>query len=150
MGALSVVISAVLSHYILKEKLTVFGWISCSQCILGAILIALNAPQEQTVTTIDAFKKLFLGPGFLAYGSVCIVSALVIAIFIAPKYGKQQMIWHILVCSVIGGISVSCTSGLGACILTTIRGDNQVSFDILLFHPGLTVSESLTTGLSTF
>lgn len=27
----------------------------------------------------------------------------------------------------IGGISVSCTQGLGACILTTIRGQNQVS-----------------------
>lgn len=127
MGALSVVVSAILSHYFLKEKLTLFGWIGCCQCILGALLIALNAPQEQSVSTIEAFKKLFLGPGFLAYGSVCIAAALTIIFFIAPKYGKKSMLWYILVCSVIGGISVSCTSGLGACILTTIRGDNQAS-----------------------
>ena len=127
MGALSVVISAILSHYFLKEKLTVFGWIGCIQCILGAILIALNAPQEQSVSTIEDFKHLFLGPGFLAYGSCCIAAALVIIFFIAPKYGKKSMLWYILICSVIGGISVSCTSGLGACILTSIRGDNQVS-----------------------
>lgn len=31
------------------------------------------------------------------------------------------------ICSLIGGISVSCTQALGACILTTIRGENQVS-----------------------
>ncbi len=31
------------------------------------------------------------------------------------------------VCSLIGGLSVSCTQGLGACIVTSIRGDNQVS-----------------------
>ena len=36
------------------------------------------------------------------------------------------MIWYILVCSLIGGISVSCTQGLGACILTSIRGQDQV------------------------
>ena len=31
------------------------------------------------------------------------------------------------ICSLIGGISVSCTQGLGACILTSIRGSDQVS-----------------------
>ncbi|KAL5485440.1 hypothetical protein ACEPAI_8082 [Sanghuangporus weigelae] len=125
LGALSVVISAILSHLILKEKLTLFGWIGCFQCILGAIIIALNGPEEQSVSTIAEFKKLFLAPGFLSYGSVCIVASLVIIFFVAPKYGKKSMIWYILVCSLIGGISVSCTQGLGACILTSIRGQNQ-------------------------
>ena len=132
LGALSVVISAILSHLILKEKLTLFGWIGCFQCILGAIIIALNGPEEQSVSTISAFKKLFLAPGFLSYGSVCIVASLVIIFFVAPKYGKKSMIWYILVCSLIGGISVSCTQGLGACILTSIRGQNQVS--LILSH----------------
>ena len=126
LGALSVVISAILSHLVLKEKLTLFGWIGCGQCILGAIIIALNGPEEQSVSTITAFKKLFLAPGFLSYGSVCIAASLVIIFFIAPKYGEKSMIWYILICSLIGGISVSCTQGLGACILTSIRGENQV------------------------
>lgn len=37
------------------------------------------------------------------------------------------MLVHIGICSVIGGLSVSCTQGLGASILTSIRGNNQVS-----------------------
>ena len=127
MGALSVVISAILSHFILKEKLTVFGWIGCTQCILGSTLIALNGPEEQSVTTIEEFKHLFLAPGFLSYGSVCIATSLGIILFVAPKYGHKSMLWYILVCSLTGGISVSCTQGLGACILTSIRGQNQVS-----------------------
>ncbi|KAI5121566.1 hypothetical protein M0805_000747 [Coniferiporia weirii] len=125
LGALSVVISAILSHIILKEKLTLFGWVGCAQCILGAILISVNAPGEQSVSTIVEFKKLFLAPGFLSYGGCCIAAALVIIFFVAPKYGTKSMVWYILVCSLIGGISVSCTQGLGACILTSIRGDNQ-------------------------
>jgi len=32
---------------------------------------------------------------------------------------------YIGVCSLVGGLSVSCTQGLGACILTSIRGQNQ-------------------------
>lgn len=36
------------------------------------------------------------------------------------------MLWYISVCSMIGGISVSVTTGLGAAIVTTAMGDNQV------------------------
>jgi uncharacterized membrane protein len=32
LGALSVVICAILSHFILEEKLTFFGWIGCFLC----------------------------------------------------------------------------------------------------------------------
>ena len=41
------------------------------------------------------------------------------------------MIWYILVCSLIGGLSVSVTTGLGAAIVTTAMGDNQVRFHTL-------------------
>lgn len=34
MGALSVVISAILSSLFLKEKLTFFGWLGCGLCIV--------------------------------------------------------------------------------------------------------------------
>lgn len=128
MGALSVVISAILSHLILKEKLSLFGWIGSIQCILGASILALNAPEEQSVTNIVDFKKLFLAPGFLSWGSVAIVSSVVLAAWVAPKYGHKSMLPYIGVCSLIGGLSVSCIQGLGACILTSIRGENQVCF----------------------
>ncbi len=42
------------------------------------------------------------------------------------RYGKTNMLWYISVCSMIGGISVSVTTGLGAAIVETARGDNQV------------------------
>jgi magnesium transporter len=37
------------------------------------------------------------------------------------------MIWYLLVCSMIGGLSVSVTTGLGSAIVTSVMGDNQVS-----------------------
>ncbi|ELU37231.1 DUF803 domain-containing membrane protein [Rhizoctonia solani AG-1 IA] len=104
---------------------TPLGALSVVICI-GSVVIALNAPEEQSVTTIAEFKKLFLAPGFLSFGSVVIAVSLVIIFYFAPRYGKTSMLWYILVCSLIGGLSVSCTQGLGASIVTSIRGENQV------------------------
>ncbi|KAG1765384.1 magnesium transporter NIPA-domain-containing protein [Suillus placidus] len=105
LGALSVVICAILSSIFLKEKLTFFGWLGCALCIIGSTIIALNGPQEQTPGEIELFKKLFLAPGFLAYISALITIALSIIFYFGPKYGKNNMLWYISVCSTIGGIS---------------------------------------------
>ncbi|KAG9035219.1 hypothetical protein FRB95_011662 [Tulasnella sp. JGI-2019a] len=125
MGALSVVICAILSSIFLKETLTFFGWMGCFLCIVGSIIIALNGPQEQAVSTISQFQDLFLSAGFLVFASVIIIGSLVIIFYFAPKYGKKNMIWYIAVCSMIGGLSVSCIQGLGSAIITTAKGDSQ-------------------------
>lgn len=125
MGALSVVICAILSSIFLKEKLTFFGWLGCALCIIGSVIIALNGPQESTPGQISEFKKLFIAPGFLAYISVLVAIALSIIIYFGPRYGKRNMLWYLAVCSTIGGISVSVTTGLGAAIVTTAMGLNQ-------------------------
>lgn len=148
MGALSVVISSLLSHFVLDEKLSLFGWIASVQCLIGSSILALNGPEEQSVNTIDGFRDLFVTPWFLSYAGVLIVAAIVLAVWVAPKYGKKSMLpcqytvapyVHVAdkcadigICSLIGGISVTCTQGLGACILTSIRGQNQVSRSSLI------------------
>lgn len=92
MGALSVVISSLLSHFILNERLSLFGWISCLQCLLGSSILALNGPEEQSVTTIIDFRHLFVTPWFLTYAGVIIIGAMVLAVWVAPKYGQKTML----------------------------------------------------------
>ena len=41
MGALSVVICAILSHFFLSEKLSFFGWLGCGLCIVRPPLLPL-------------------------------------------------------------------------------------------------------------
>jgi len=60
---------------------------------MGSVIIALNAPNEQSVTTIVEFKHFFLAPWFLAYAGVLIAAALSIIFFVAPKYGSKSMMW---------------------------------------------------------
>jgi hypothetical protein len=98
------------------------GWIGCILCILGATILALNAPEQQSVTTIEGFKHLFIAPGFLVWMSLCIVVSLGIKFFVVPKWGRTSMLPFVGICSLIGGISVSCTQGVGASIVTSIGG----------------------------
>ncbi|CEP10465.1 hypothetical protein [Parasitella parasitica] len=128
LGALSVVISAVLSSIFLKERLSFQGKIGCLQCILGAIVIVLHAPEQSSAdATIEAFKHLVLSVGmcFLVYGSIAVVVSLVLIFYCGPRWGKKNMLVYISVCSLIGSISVVFTQGLGSAIVHSITQENQ-------------------------
>ncbi|PWN50987.1 DUF803-domain-containing protein [Violaceomyces palustris] len=139
LGALSVVVCAILSSIFLKEKLTLFGKVGCFLCIVGSVIIALNAPSQHAGGKITEFQKLFLAPGFLVWAGLCIATSLVLVFFVAPKYGKRNMMVYITVCSLIGGLSVSCTSGLGSAILLSIRGQNQFKHWFVYFLLGFVI-----------
>lgn len=128
MGALSVVICAVLSSIFLKERLTVFGKIGCFLCVVGSVIIAINAPEQKVGGNIHEYEHMFIAPGFLTWLCLCVVVSLILMFVVARKYGKKNMLVYITVCSVIGGLSVSVTSGLGSAILLSIRGDNQFTY----------------------
>ena len=44
---------------------------------------------------------------------------------VAPKYGKKSMLVYITVCSLIGGLSVVATQGLGAAVLAQVRNSRR-------------------------
>ncbi|KAG1052489.1 hypothetical protein G6F46_004079 [Rhizopus delemar] len=129
LGALSVVISAVLSSIFLKEKLSFQGKIGCLQCILGAIIIVLHAPeQSQADTTIETFKKSALSVGFLVYAGLAVCISLFLVFYCGPRWGKKNMLVYIVVCSLIGSISVVFTQGLGSAIVHSITYKNENQF----------------------
>lgn len=139
MGALSVVVCAVLSAIFLKEHLTLFGKVGCFLCIVGSVIIAINAPEEKVGGDIRSYEHLFIAPGFLVWLGLCVVTALVLVFLVAPRYGKKNMLVYITVCSVIGGLSVSVTSGLGSAIILSIRGDNQFTYWFTYFLLGFVI-----------
>ncbi|KAL1621936.1 hypothetical protein SLS56_009014 [Neofusicoccum ribis] len=125
MGALSVVVTAILSAIFLKERLSFVGKVGCFLCIVGSVIIVINAPEQSSVSTIQEMKKLVVTPGFLSYTGVVILISLFLAFWVAPRYAKKSMMVYISICSMIGGLSVVATQGLGSAILAQIRGVAQ-------------------------
>ncbi|KAG6297603.1 hypothetical protein E4U46_005745 [Claviceps purpurea] len=125
LGALSVVITAVLSAIFLKERLSMVGKVACFLCIVGAVIIALNGPRESSVANIEDMRAKFITPGFLSYAGVIIVGSVITAWYVGPRWGKKNMLVYISICSWIGGLSVVSTQGLGAAIIAWIRGEPE-------------------------
>lgn len=125
MGALSVVITAILSAIFLKERLSLVGKVGCFLCIIGSVVIVMNAPAESSAATIQEMQHFVIAPGFLSYAGVVIVASIFTAWWAGPRYGKKTMMVYISICSMIGGLSVVATQGLGAAIVAQIGGTPQ-------------------------
>lgn len=125
LGALSVVIATILSAIFLKERLSFVGKVGCFNCLIGSVVIVMNAPSESAVADIEGMKDYVVTPGFLSYTGVIVAACLFIALWAGPRYGKKTMLVYLSICSLIGGLSVVCTQGLGAAIIAQAGGKPQ-------------------------
>ncbi|RKO84037.1 magnesium transporter, partial [Blyttiomyces helicus] len=128
LGALSVVISAILSSIFLKERLNFPGKVGCAQCLIGATIIVIHAPTSNSVDTIPEFVDYVLAPGFLAYTFMVLCVTLYLIYYIAPRYGDKHPVVYISICSLVGSFLVLSTQGFGSCLVYSISHwttDNQ-------------------------
>ncbi|NWU17988.1 NIPA3 protein, partial [Cephalopterus ornatus] len=116
LGALSVLISAILSSYFLNEKLNIHGKLGCVLSILGSTVMVIHAPEEEEVTSLDEMEGKLQDPAFVTFAVLITVVALVLIFVVAPKRGQTNILIYILICSLIGAFSVSSVKGLGIAI----------------------------------
>lgn len=125
LGALSVLIGAVLGSYLLKEELGTLGKLGCAICLLGALIIVLHAPPDEVVETVDQILDYALRPGFLLYSVVVAIFAVVMIYKVAPAYGKGNPLIYISICSTVGSVSVMSIKAFGIALKLTFAGNNQ-------------------------
>ncbi|KAI9350934.1 magnesium transporter NIPA-domain-containing protein [Obelidium mucronatum] len=145
LGAISVVISAVLSAIFLNEKLNFSGMVGCAQCLIGAVIIVLHAPSQSSTNTIPEFFHWVLQPGatFRSFNVLCqliltavfIVYSIFIAgilgylvIYVQPRYAQRSPLVYISISSLGGSYLVLSTQGFGTSLVYSIRNwgtDNQ-------------------------
>ncbi|OAP56575.1 hypothetical protein AYL99_08687 [Fonsecaea erecta] len=125
LGALSVVVTTILSAIFLKERLSFVGKVGCFNCIVGSIVIVLNAPEQSAVADIQEMQHFVIAPGFLSYAGIVIVTCIFIALWAGPRYGKKSMLVYLSICSLIGGLSVVATQGLGSAVVAQAGGKPQ-------------------------
>ncbi|XP_078407257.1 magnesium transporter NIPA2-like [Cetorhinus maximus] len=112
LGALSVLISAVLSSYLLQERLNLLGKLGCVFCILGSTVMVIHAPQEEEVKTLEEMALKLKEPGFLAFACLLLITVLLLIFYTAPRHGQTNVLVYIAICSLIGAFSVSSVKGI--------------------------------------
>ncbi|XP_067348762.1 magnesium transporter NIPA4 isoform X3 [Channa argus] len=121
LGALSVLISAVLASYLLGEMLNLLGKLGCFLCVLGSILLVIHAPEEQEVTSLKDMTNKLLEPGFLVYASVVLMLCAVLILYACPRFGRTNILIYISICSLLGAFTVSAVKGLAIAINTALH-----------------------------
>ncbi|XP_021981799.1 probable magnesium transporter NIPA3 isoform X2 [Helianthus annuus] len=112
LGALSIIISAVLAYIILREKLHIFGILGCALCVVGSTTIVLHAPQERQIESVAEVWDLATEPVFLYI----------------PIYGQTHIMCYIGVCSLVGSLSVMSVKAVGIALKLTFSGMNQLLY----------------------
>ncbi|XAR62540.1 hypothetical protein NMG60_11017328 [Bertholletia excelsa] len=125
LGALSIIFSAVLAHFILQEKLHIFGVVGCVLCLAGSTTIVLHAPQERKIESVKEVWYLATEPGFLVYAGIVLVLVLLLIFVFVASHGPTHLIVYIGICSLTGSLTVMCVKAVGIALKLSFSGSNQ-------------------------
>jgi len=149
LGALRVLISALLASWMLKEHLGTIGKAGCALCLIGAVVVVLHAPEDKEVQSVDEILFYALKPGFVAYCLFVLFFTLFMVFRVVPRYGKRSVLVYVSICSLVGSVSVMAVKGFGIALKLTFSGSNQFT------HPStyvfaIVVATSVVTQLNYF
>ncbi|GJP38650.1 hypothetical protein CLOM_g13815 [Closterium sp. NIES-68] len=160
LGALSIIVSiivsAILAHLLLDEKLHVFGWLGATLCVVGSIAIVLHSPQEKDIENVKQLWALATEPAFVTYSATALALSVFLITVLVPRYGTTNVLVYIAICSLLGSISVASCKALGIAVKLTLYGDNQLLypettfFAIVLAACAVTQINYLNKSLDTF
>ncbi|XP_017775572.1 PREDICTED: magnesium transporter NIPA2 [Nicrophorus vespilloides] len=122
LGALSVLVSAILASKYLNENLNLLGKLGCVLCILGSTVIVIHSPKEETVESLDVLMERLRTSGFVVYCVIIVSLSFVISFYLGPKYGDQNVLIYIALCSGIGSLTVVSCKGLGLALKQFFAG----------------------------
>uniref|UniRef100_A0A914H5S3 Magnesium transporter NIPA2 n=1 Tax=Globodera rostochiensis TaxID=31243 RepID=A0A914H5S3_GLORO len=125
MGALSVLVTAVLSSKLLKERLNLLGKIGCAICLLGSTSIVIHSPKEEEVSSMAELAEKMKASVFILYVALVLLVTFVLVVYVAPRYGHTNILVYIAVCSLVGSLSVISVKGLGLAIKESITTEEQ-------------------------
>eukprot|EP00160_Parvularia_atlantis_P011731 Unigene230_Nuclearia_a/m.834 Unigene230_Nuclearia_a/g.834 ORF Unigene230_Nuclearia_a/g.834 Unigene230_Nuclearia_a/m.834 type:complete len:323 (+) Unigene230_Nuclearia_a:291-1259(+) len=127
MGALSVVISAVLASLFLGERLDRSGKIGCGLCAIGTTVIVLHAPHERDLQSINEIVFYISQPAFVVFLVLSLLFIVLMLWLVAPKHGRHNMLVYISVCSFGGALLVIACKGVGVAVRVSLAGNNQMT-----------------------
>ncbi|XWS67766.1 hypothetical protein CRYUN_Cryun04dG0033500 [Craigia yunnanensis] len=128
LGALSIIVSACLAHFMLKERIQKMGIVGCVSCIVGSVVIVIHAPQEHTPSSVQEIWTLATQPAFLIYVAATLSIVLALVLHFEPHYGQTNILVYLGICSLMGSLTVVSIKAIGIAIKLTLDGISQIAY----------------------
>lgn len=122
LGALSVIFSALLSSRFLNEHLNLLGKVGCFLCILGSTVVVIHSPKEGNLSSMEELLEKLMEPSFVTYALFSTIGSIILIFYVGPKYGHSNVLVYVIICSLLGSLSVMGCKGLGIAIRETATG----------------------------
>ncbi|XP_064404954.1 magnesium transporter NIPA2-like [Halichondria panicea] len=156
LGALSVLIAAVLASVMLNERLNIHGKLGCILAIIGSTVVVIHSPESPGVDNLYETGKNMLSPLFILYAGSAVSLAIYLIFWKSPKIGQTNVLVYVSICSLLGSLSVVFAKGLSIAIRLTASGNSQLLnplawFFLIAMATGITIQLSyLNMALDTF
>ncbi|KAL1180506.1 hypothetical protein V6Z11_A03G236100 [Gossypium hirsutum] len=128
LGALSIIVSACLAHFLLNERIQKMGIVGCVSCIVGSVVIVIHAPQEHTPSSVQDIWTLATQPAFLVYVVATLSAVLALVFHFEPHYGQTNILVYLGICSLMGSLTVVSIKAIGIAIKLTLDGMSQIAY----------------------
>lgn len=122
LGALSVIVAAVMSSHFLHERLNLLGKLGCLLCVLGSIIIVIHSPKEAEVEDLNLLLAKLSDSTFVVYVLLVLGLATFIAVYAGPRHGNQNVLVYVLLCASVGSLTVMSCKALGLALRDTLSG----------------------------
>lgn len=122
LGALSVIVAAILSSRFLNERLNLLGKLGCFLCIIGSTIIVIHSPKETEIADLQILIEKAKDTTFIVYVLVIFAISAFIAFVLGPRAGHKNVVIYIMLCSAIGSLTVMSCKALGLAIRDQISG----------------------------
>ncbi|KNE59461.1 hypothetical protein AMAG_18183 [Allomyces macrogynus ATCC 38327] len=126
LGALSVVVSAILSSMLLKEVMNLQGKLGCGLILIGATILVLNAPTQASRASMSDFASAYLSARFIAWQALVLVAASILLFWVARRRGgelaRRNPLVYLGICSLLGSLSVVEIQAVGTSLVSAAAG----------------------------
>jgi drug/metabolite transporter (DMT)-like permease len=131
LGSVSVVCNALLSSLVLREKITLRNKAGCVLAIFGSCFVVSFAPTSDHQLNMTRLADYMSDPVFLSFLTLILIGFFYL--YRLPQRVQQSnVIVYVLMCSLMGAITVSCTKGLSTALILTVSGSSRDQFSSLL------------------
>lgn len=127
LGAISVLVSAVLASVMLKERLNLLGKVGCFLCVVGSTVLVIHAPPEENVSSMEELSAKLRDPLFISYTCLALIGTAILMFYVAPRHGRRIVFVYVGICSVIGSLTVAATKGVALALKQTLEGNSQLT-----------------------
>ncbi|KAJ2394778.1 hypothetical protein GGI23_004559 [Coemansia sp. RSA 2559] len=125
LGALSVIVGAILASIFLGECINTVGKAGCALCLIGSVIVVLNAPHDGDIESVEQIMGMVMQLPFLIYAFSSLSFVIFMITKVAGKYGQQNPLVYLSICSVAGSMTVTACKAFGIALKLTFAGNNQ-------------------------